>query len=425
MRSPRSRFEIGCRVAAFALLGWLLGNSVIPSTPPSLERASVTEVASRLPTWTRAPANTAFHGEFASTPESWIVDWLAALRHSGHVVSWSGAPAALALAAETLPDPAGDVRIDVAAPESAKVLLADGGGVIDSAKVAGFGASVVTPTAIGSIVARVGDERAAIAELDSVATRSIVVIGNAGWEGKFIVSALEERGWPVIARFAVAPNVDVAQGVLARLDTSRVAAVIAIDSMVQSQTDALERFVKSGGGLVLAGPSSVAPGLRSLAPGVRGARTRSTLHAADTMRLGSTGFYPVAALNPGAIALERRGEGIALAARRVGAGRVLQVGYDDSWRWRMAGAPGSERAHREWWSRVISAVAYVPSVNTPEVRAGWASAPLAGLVDRLGASRPEPSNRSTRAPIDPRVFLVAIMILLIAEWGSRRLRGLR
>jgi hypothetical protein len=87
--------------------------------------------------------------------------------------------------------------------------------------------------------------------------------------------------------------------------------------------------------------------------------------------------------------------------------------------------PGSERAHREWWSRVVSAVAYVPSANTSEVRAGWGSAPLAGLVDRLGASRPEPSNRSTRAPIDPRVFLVAIMILLIAEWGSRRLRGLR
>jgi len=41
MRSPRSRFEIACRVAAFALLGWLLGSSVIPSTPPSLERASV------------------------------------------------------------------------------------------------------------------------------------------------------------------------------------------------------------------------------------------------------------------------------------------------------------------------------------------------------------------------------------------------
>jgi len=61
MRSLRRRFEICCRVAAFGLLGWLLGSSVIPSTPPSLERASATDIASRLSAWTRAPANTAFH----------------------------------------------------------------------------------------------------------------------------------------------------------------------------------------------------------------------------------------------------------------------------------------------------------------------------------------------------------------------------
>ena len=424
MRSLRSRFEVGCRVAAFGLLGWLLGSSVIPSAPPTLERASSSEIASRIEAWTRAPSNTALHGVFATTPEQWVVDWLAALHHSGHAVSWSGSPPALALAAEALPDPGGDVRIDVAAPEHATVVLADGGGAIDSAKVAGFGASVVTPVVIGSVVARVGDQRAAVAAPDSATARSVVVIGNAGWEGKFIVSALEERGWPVIARFLVAPNVDVAQGAL-RLDTSRVAAVVAIDSLVQSQAAAIERFVRSGGGLVLAGSSSTSPALRSIAPGSLGVRTRPVFQSADTMRLGSTGFYPVKALNAGAIALERRTDGIALAARRVGAGRVLQVGYDDSWRWRMAGAQGSERAHREWWTRIISAVAYVPSPAMGGGAISWESAPLAGLVDRLGASRQEPQNRSGRGPTDPRLFLVAIMILLIAEWGSRRLRGLR
>jgi hypothetical protein len=104
---------------------------------------------------------------------------------------------------------------------------------------------------------------------------------------------------------------------------------------------------------------------------------------------------------------------------------VLQVGYDDSWRWRMAGAQGSERAHREWWSRIISAVAYVPSPGGPVPTSGWQSAPLAGLVDRLGAAASAPSDRASRGPIDPRVFLAGIMILLIAEWASRRLRGLR
>jgi hypothetical protein len=142
------------------------------------------------------------------------------------------------------------------------------------------------------------------------------------------------------------------------------------------------------------------------------------------MRLGSTGFYPVTALNAGGITLDKRSDGIALAARRVGAGRVLQVGYDDSWRWRMAGAQGSERAHREWWSRIVSAVAYVP---TPARLAaiGAESAPLARLVDRLGPAQTQVQRRSSRNPLDERILLTAIMILLIAEWGSRRLRGLR
>ena len=136
----------------------------------------------------------------------------------------------------------------------------------------------------------------------------------------------------------------------------------------------------------------------------------------------------MASLNAGGIALERRSDGIALAAKRIGAGRVIQVGYDDSWRWRMAGANGSERAHREWWSRIVSAVAYV-SGQPRQPRAATAtaveSAPLARLIDRLGPPRAEPPGKPTRGPIDARVLLAIIMILLIAEWGSRRLRGMR
>src|SRR5689334_23020828 len=116
MRSLRSRFEIGCRVAAFGVLGWLLGSSVLPSTPSTRESASVGELPSRLASWTRTPANTVLHATLPTTPESWVVDWLSALRRSGHAVSWSGSPAALALAAEALPDPSGEIRIDVAAP---------------------------------------------------------------------------------------------------------------------------------------------------------------------------------------------------------------------------------------------------------------------------------------------------------------------
>jgi hypothetical protein len=425
MRSLRSRFEIGCRIAAFALVGWLLGDSLIPSTARRLQRATSSNVATRLAAWTRAPATTALHGTFDRTPNGWIVDWLAALRHSNHAVSWTGSPPALALTAEALSDPKGGVRVDVAAPQGSKVLLSENGGVIDSIAVHGFGATAIAPVGIGAITAAVGREHAVVPQPEPAVARSIVVLGDASWEGKFIVSALEERGWPVVAKFAVAPNVDVVQGNASVLDTAHVAAIIAIDSLIQSQATAVERFVRSGGGLVLAGSSGMSPTLRSVAPGTLGARTRPTIQPSDTIRLGSTGFYPVASLNPGGISLERRAGGIALAARRVGVGRVLQVGYDDSWRWRMAGPDGSERAHREWWSRIVGSVAYVPAQRSEHVDVDGASAPLAHLVDRLGPAQPPPFNDSGRGPMDERVLLTAIMILLIAEWSSRRLRGLR
>jgi hypothetical protein len=253
--------------------------------------------------------------------------------------------------------------------------------------------------------------------------RSVVVIGRASWEGKFIVSALEELGWPVIARFVVAPSVDVVEGAMPALDTAHVAAVIATDSIIGSQAGAVERFVRSGGGLILAGPSSMSPSLRAIAPGLLGARTHPAMQPTDTISLGSTGFYPVASLGTGAVPVDRRPAGIALAARRVGAGRVLQVGYDDTWRWRMAGAPGSERAHREWWSRLVGSVAYVPS-EAPRSDSSSA-APLARLVGRLGPAISRPVAPVSRGPVDPRILIAIIMTLLIIEWGSRRLRGLR
>ena len=61
-----------------------------------------------------------------------------------------------------------------------------------------------------------------------------------------------------------------------------------------------------------------------------GARTRPALRPSDTIRLGSTGFYPVSSLNAGGVTLERRPDGITLAARRVDAGRVLQAGRTNS-----------------------------------------------------------------------------------------------
>jgi hypothetical protein len=250
-----------------------------------------------------------------------------------------------------------------------------------------------------------------------------LIVGGASWEGKFIASALEERGWSVLARYTVAPNVDITQGAALAVDTSRIAVVIAIDSTVQSLGPQLERFVRSGGGLILAGTAARAPIANRMAPGGVAERTHTRLTRRDTIRLGTTGFYPVANLRDDGVVLERRAGDVAVAARRYDAGRVIQAGYDDTWRWRLAGEPGAETAHREWWSRVVASAAYVPLAAAGS-EPGYDSAPVAGLVDALGPAR-APAAGLPHAPLDRRIFITLIMILLLAEWTSRRLRGLR
>jgi hypothetical protein len=427
MRSLRNRFELACRIGAFALLGWLLGTSITPAPGRRVVRASQSDVGAKLAEWTRLPTRFALHGDFSTAPAAWEIDWLSALRRSGRSVTWSGSPPPVAVTAEATADPRGAVQISVAAPSDDRVSLRDDASVIDSIHVSNLGGSVTVPLLVGDVVANAAGQIAVAPSPDTTPLKSIVVVGGAGWEGRFVVAALEARGWPVIARFAVAPNVDVTQGGGGSLvlDTARVAAVVAIDTVVQRFGGAIERFVRSGGGLVLAGPSSLAPATASLAPGAIGTRFRPAVLPRDTLDLGSTGFFPVTSLKPDAVPLERRTGGIAIAARRVGAGRVIQVGYDDSWRWRMAGATGSENAHREWWSRIVSAVAYVPETAGAVATSSLASAPLALLVDRVGPSRSSAPSGVGREPVDRRLILALIMILLIAEWASRRLRGLR
>jgi hypothetical protein len=75
----------------------------------------------------------------------------------------------------------------------------------------------------------------------------------------------------------------------------------------------------------------------------------------------------------------------------------------------------------------VSAVAYAPSPPRDSVALGamGESAPVAHLVDRLGPSRSVLPAAGSRAPVDRRIFMVLIMLFLLMEWASRRLRGLR
>ena len=421
MRSRRRRLELGCRIGAFALLGWLIGTSIFPAPMRVVERASSAELPARLSSWTRRPASVALHANLEAAASPLAITWLAALRHAGHTVTWSGSPAPAVVVAEPVVEPNGGVSINVAAPASSRVIVADIAGAIDSARVSGLGATFTLPLSVDSLLVRVNQQTLTVARPADVEPRQVLVVGDAGWEAKFVAGTLEERGWKVLTRFAVAPGVDVRGSVQPQVDTAHLAAIVAIDSSIVTLGAGVQRFVEQGGGLVLAGSAASTRTVSSLAAGSVGPRVRRNVAANDTIGLGTTGYFPVASVRDDAVALERRASGVAMAARRVGAGRVLQLGYDDSWRWRMAGAPGSEAAHREWWSRVVSSVAYAPA--TLDGQPKTFDAPVASLFNRLGPPRPAPVP--VRGTVDPRILLAIVLVLLLVEWTSRRLRGLR
>lgn len=113
---------------------------------------------------------------------------------------------------------------------------------------------------------------------------------------------------------------------------------------------------------------------------------------------------------------------ITSAARRVGAGRVVQLAYEDTWRWRLQGGDGAVAAHRAWWTRAVAA-AVAPPLSAPFTAPGAEGAPMARLVDALGPPSDRPAPAAPRGL--PPWLLPAICMILLVEWGSRRLRGAR
>jgi hypothetical protein len=128
-------------------------------------------------------------------------------------------------------------------------------------------------------------------------------------------------------------------------------------------------------------------------------------------------YRNLAPLPSGAEPLEMRGEVPVVAAWREGAGRVLQVGYQDTWRWRMESA-GAEAEHRAWWAGLVATVA----MRSPRIAGSEIDpAPLAALTTALGP----PSSLPTHQPVTslwPFVLLVLVPTI-VGEWLLRRLRG--
>lgn len=431
-------FEVALRMIALWGILVLLVRVMAPTDGARAERADEGDAEAALARWTTDPRVTSGHLSFAALPDAAVRSWMRALDRAGVPVSYDAPEwAPVALSTRAVADPLSPSRLQVAAPAGSAVAISDAIGPLDTLDVLGAGGAMELSAPSSPIRAALQGVTATAYAPDSLLLRPVLVIGSAGWETKFTVAALEERGWTVLSRMAVAPDVEVTQGVIPPLDTARLAAVVALDRSAERFAPAIVRYLRSGGGVVLGAEAAGIAGFRGVAAGrsdVALVGSNSELRGA-TPRAGLP-LSSLIALTSDAVVLERRGDAVAVAARRVGAGRLVQVGYEESWRWRMAGPDGAPAAHREWWAGVVAGVAYAPRagrgdsalLGTAEATDGAGAldgAPLAALIDAVG----EPVEAATGAtpPDDesrmPWWMMAVIVAALLAEWGSRRLRG--
>lgn len=423
----RGTLELALRATSLLVLGWMLWLSLDRGRPERVVSARSSNLAQALRDWSSsgvAPDRAAV--QLDSTPSPVERDWMRALAHSGSRVTWKGSLPASAVAVHPVASPRGGLRVLVAAPSANRVTVEDELGLIEGATAAAGGAQFDVPSAVGQVVAKIGSTRARAILADSIRLGRVLVLGVAGWESKFVTSALEEAGWKVDAEMRVAPSVDVTQGALSAIDTSRYSAVVALDASAAARASEINRYVASGGGLVLAGITGSLDAFASVRAGATGrVQVPSVLEAEPgSTTLQSLSLLPIGTLRSDAVRLDARRGVTAAAARRHGSGRVVQEGYLDTWRWRMSGGDDSPAAHREWWSRLISSVAYAPTVRSAGGTAD--NAPNARLIEALGAPSPPSASLATAAGSISLWLLFAILsISLLAEWASRRLRGLR
>lgn len=391
--SARRVAEWVLRVISMALLVVIVMRAWDPSRQSArVEDAGQGSLAASLPRWSMG-ALTRIHLSLDSVPPVAERDWLAAIVHTGTNVTWSSSRIVpLALAITRVPDPSAAYELAASAPADSVVVVRDDVGVLDSVEARAGGIRLEIPGAVNRAGVSVSNSKAWAAAPDSLVLKRLLIEGAASWETKFTIAALTERGWKVDALTHVAPGVDVREGSPAFPDTARYAAIVAVDSTAALVARGAASFVRSGGGLV-------------------------TLH--DASGVGPGGATPVV--------LERRPDGD-VRAFRVGAGRVVRVGYKDLWRQRMAdddSVADPVAAHRAWLARAVASVAYVPRIAVA-VDSASDPAPLAELVDRIGArSRSAGAATPMQNKMPSSVLFGILLVSLLLEVASRRLRGAR
>ena len=415
----------GVALAGLALLLW---RALLPPSTSSAEVVSG-DLAAALARWTSRPPTDA-HVVVDTVPDPRTRDWIRALRSAGTTVRWAASKplAPSAVVAEPAADPYGATRVRLASTAGEPVALVDAAGLIDSLPRGG-NAEVELGAATGDLRVSGATFAAATSPRDRVTLRPVLVLGAAGWEPKFTIAALEESGWRVAARLRVAPAVEVTQGSLGAIDTAQYSAVVVVDSTAAPSAAAIARYARSGGGVVLVGSAARMAALAPVAPGSVGRRIAGVAGAvASTSPRNGLGAFGIASPRADAVVLESRDAVALVAARRVEAGRVVQSGYDETWRWRMSGGDEAVRAHRDWWSHLVGAVAYA-ALQPVASEGDFArdEAPLAALHAALGPPVPWVAPVTTdRDPTQATRILFTIAVgALLLEWVSRRLRGAR
>lgn len=421
----RSRVEEVLRVVVIAVLAVMLWQSLRPQSAGGRSVSATGAEGRSLASWSALPtppSRLVLH--LSAVPSAVQRAWLAAIAAAGSKVSWSGNLPVTMIGAAAIPSPTGGVRVDVAAPSGSSVVLRDELGAIDTLRIRDGGASVSLPATSSPLTATLNGTVAIATTRDSLGQRKVLVIGSVGWESKFVVAALEEAGWKVDADLRVAPGVDVTQGAPATIDTSRYSAIVALDAATAPFAGRISEFARIGGGVVLAPAAASVDAMSALRVG-NGARanTSATTIRSGAVDLASLPLAPLTSLRGDAVVIQKRGLSVAIAGRRFGAGRVVQLGYGDTWRWRMSGVEQSVRDHRQWWTDRVSSVAYAPG-NSRETSSVANEAPLASLVAAIGAASASSVGGFTPRGTTTPVPLFALLALAItAEVALRRLRG--
>jgi hypothetical protein len=416
----------GIVIAALAVMLWQSLHEQVDSEGRVVSARGVGGGA--LAEWSAmAKAPGRIHVQLDSVPSKIERAWLGALAGAGSSVTWSGDLAPVMIDAQPIASPIGGTKLLIAAPSGSSVVMSDDIGVIDTVRAQNTGVALTLNSAPDHLTARAKTSVASTSKLDPVVLRRILVIGDAGWESKFVVAALEEEGWKVDAFIRVAPGVDVTQGSAALIDTARYSAVVALDGAAPPYANRIIEFARTGGGVVLSPQAASLDAMAPLRAGTVGRATSEAreMQAGGSVTLATLPLAPITSLRSDAVPLEKRGGAVALAARRIGAGRALQLGYEDSWRWRMGGGDGAVRDHRLWWTGLVSSVAYAPRVPRATATTATDEAPMIGLVAGIGASAPEgAASRLSGNRSGWMTWLFMLLTLgLIGEIASRRLRG--